>query len=386
MKPGSLPEIARAMVADHKGLLAMDESSGTCSGRLAEVGIPQTVESRRAYRELILTTLGRCSAKTAPARSAGRARARLAGSAESSVRQQTDARAVDAHLLLQTPITGVSIMLRSIKDLEGFAVVATDGQIGHVEDFYFDDQAWVVRYLIVETDSWLSIRKVLVSPIAIGKPDWPGRLLPVSITKQQVKDSPDIDTEKPVSRQHELQYGAYYGYPNYWGGVGYWSGGMYPNMMLPGRSGFGSVLGVDPQRQASNAQAESQRIRSEDAHLRSCRAVMKYHVAASDGDLGHVAGLFVDDETWAIRYLIVDTSNWWLGHQVLVAPQWIEGVSWPDSKVMLSMTRQSIKDAPPYDPALPPDRAHEADLHRHYGRAGYWAEDDKREKMGIPHL
>ena len=268
-------------------------------------------------------------------------------------------------------------MLRSIKDLEGFAIEATDGPIGHVKDFYFDDQAWVVRYLIVQTGGWLASRKVLVSPMTFGQPDWSERTLPVSITKQQVKDSPDIDTDKPVSRQHEIQYGGFYGYPNYWGGAGYWGGGLYP-MPLPYGS-FGSAPGMYSEPHSAVTRAESARIESEDAHLRSCRAVMKYHVHASDGDLGHVAGFIVDDKTWAIRYVIVDTSNWWLGHQVLIAPQWIEGVSWPDAKVTLGMTRRAIQDAPPYDPASTPDRPHEADLHRHYGRTGYWAEDDKRE-------
>ena len=103
-----------------------------------------------------------------------------------------------------------------------------------MKDFYFDDLAWVVRYLVVETGSWLSSRKVLISPIAIGHPDWAERVLPVSITKEQVKNSPDIDTDKPVSRQHEMQYLGYYGYPSYWGGAGLWGSGAYPGAMLTG--------------------------------------------------------------------------------------------------------------------------------------------------------
>ena len=270
-------------------------------------------------------------------------------------------------------------MFRSIKDLEGYAVGATDVPIGHVKDFYFDDQAWVVRYLVVDTGAWLASRKVLISPIAVGRPDWTERLLHVSITKEQVKDSPDIDTEKPVSRQHEIQYSAYYGYPYYWGGAGFWGGGMYPNLMMPGYGGFGSPHGIRSEEQNAYARAESARSQSEDPHLRSCRAVMKYHVHASDGDLGHVEGMLVDDETWAIRYLIVNTSNWWLGHQVLIAPQWIDDVSWFDSKVSVKMTRQAIKDAPAYEPATPLDRAQETGLYEHYGRPGYWAEDARRE-------
>jgi hypothetical protein len=270
-------------------------------------------------------------------------------------------------------------MLRSIKDLEGYSVGATDGVIGHVKDLFFDDRAWVVRYFVVDTGSWLASRRVLISPIAIGRPDWTERRLPVSMTKEQVKNSPDIDTDKPVSRQHEEQYSGYYGYPYYWGGAGYWGGGMYPNLMLPGYEGFGSPQAIQTEEEIAYARDEASRRRNDDPDLRSCGEVMKYHVHAVDGDIGHVAGMLVDDATWAVRYLVVDTSNWWLGHQVLVAPQWIEHVSWSESKVSVKMTRQAIKDAPPYAPAAPLDREQEASLHEHYGRAGYWAEDARRE-------
>src|SRR5664279_428506 len=124
-------------------------------------------------------------------------------------------------------------MLRSMNDLEDCVIHATDGSIGQVKDLYFDDKAWVIRYLVVDTGSWLSSRNVLISPIAIGHPNWTEKVLPVSITKEQVKNSPSIDTDKPVSRQHEMRYLGYYGYPLYWGGAGLWGGGMYPYIMMP---------------------------------------------------------------------------------------------------------------------------------------------------------
>lgn len=271
-------------------------------------------------------------------------------------------------------------MLRSMNDLEGYAIRATDGTIGHVKDFYFDDEAWVIRYLVVDTGSWLSSRKVLISPIAIGHPNWTEKVLPVSISKEQVKNSPDIDTEKPVSRQHEIRYLGYYGYPYYWGGAGLWGGGAYPNMMMPGDAGFVSTPhAVQSEAEKTYAQAEAARHQDDDPHLRSCKAVMKYHIEATDGDIGHVQGLLVDEETWAIRYLIVNTSNWWMGHQVLIAPQWIENVSWHDATVSVNVTRQAVKDAPPYDLAAALDRKREVGLHQHYGRPGYWAAEEKRE-------
>jgi len=270
---------------------------------------------------------------------------------------------------------GEGYMLRSMKDLEGYAVRATDGTIGHVKDFYFDDKTWAVRYLVVETGSWLSSRKVLISPIAVDHPDWTGRVLPVSITKQQVKNSPDIDTDKPVSRQHEMQYLGYYGYPYYWAGDGLWGQGAYPGMMLMGLGDGGSDAAYrHAQAEDARAQAEGEERQNGDPHLRSCNALMKYHVEASDGDMGHVQGLLLDDDTWAIRYFIVDTSNWWLGHQVLIAPRWIQDISWPDATVSVNMTQQAVKDAPLYDSAVPLNRDQEMGLYEHHGRAGYWVE------------
>jgi uncharacterized protein YrrD len=264
-------------------------------------------------------------------------------------------------------------MLRSMNDLEDCVIRATDGIIGQVKDLYFDDKAWVIRYLVVDTGTWLSSRKVLISPIAIGHPNWSEKTLPVSITKEQVKNSPAIDTDKPVSRQHETTHLGYYGYPYYWGGAGLWGSGMSPGTLVTSYSGVVvSPPVVRPEVAEANARAEAARHRDDDPHLRSSEAVKGYHIRASDGDIGHVQGLLVDEETWAIRYIIVDTSNWWLGHQVLIAPQWIQDVSWTDAKVSVKLTRQAVKDAPPYDAAVQMDRKWESRIYQHYGRPGYW--------------
>ena len=198
-------------------------------------------------------------------------------------------------------------MLRNIKDLRGYAIRATDGVIGHVDDFYFDDEAWAIRYLVAETGTWLHDRQVLISPISIGHPDWSAQLLPVSLTKAQLKASPDIDTKKPVSRQHEATYHGYFGYPIYWGAAGLWGMGAYP----------GSLTAEDAIEAELKARHSATIQSPDDYHLRSCKDLVGHHIGASDGDIGHVQDLLVDDHTWAIRYLIVNTSNWWGEHQVL---------------------------------------------------------------------
>jgi hypothetical protein len=252
-------------------------------------------------------------------------------------------------------------MLRSIKTLEGFAIGATDGAIGKVTDFYFDDQAWAIRYVVVDTSSWLGGREVLISPYAIGAPDWSGRVMPVKVSKEQVKHSPGIDTAEPISRQYEKSYLGYYGYPYYWGGTALWGEDMYPGTALTG-------MGESAYRGYLKSSSDDEG----DPHLRSCEAVKGYDVHASDGDIGYIQGFIVDDYTWSIRYLIVNTSNWWVGHEVLVSPEWIQEISWAQSKVITNLDRQAIKASPPYDGAALLNRDAEFVIYDHYDRNGYW--------------
>jgi hypothetical protein len=273
-------------------------------------------------------------------------------------------------------------MLRSLKDLQHYEIGATDGVVGHVRDFYFDDDAWVIRYLVVDTGHWLPGREVLISPISLLRPDWAGRRLPVSITKAQVEGSPGIDTHLPVSRQHEMQYLGYYGYPYYWAGGGLWGAGLYPYAMTPGSVSIGpdsvqQEIAIDQYEKVERAAH-----RNDDPHLRSCKAVVGYRIHATDGDIGHVESMLVDDETWAIRYLVVNTSNWWIGHKVLIAPEWSTGSDWELESVAVRLSRRSIQDAPSYDAASPLTREQEALLYRHHGHAGYWQDSDLAESQG----
>ena len=252
-------------------------------------------------------------------------------------------------------------MLRTMQELKSYVIGASDGDVGHVKDFLFDDEDWVIRYLVVETGSWLSSRKVLISPYAIGDADWTTHRLPVRITKAQVTNCPDIDTEKPVSRQHEALYADYYGYPYYWEeGCDQYS---------PNRSSRGSS--TDKSKVTKHPVLD-------DPHLRSCQAVLGYRVHGVDGEVGHVSAMLVDEETWAIRYLVVDTSNWWMGHQVLIAPQWITGIQWHQSAVDIQLTRESIQGSPTFESSDAMNRQHEMDLYRYYDRPNYWEKEKQR--------
>jgi len=266
--------------------------------------------------------------------------------------------------------------------MEHYSIGATDGVIGKVQDFYFDDEAWVIRYLVVETDAWLSNRKVLISPFAIGQPDWSKKIFPVSITQTQVRNSPDIDTDKPVSRQHEMGYLGYYGYPNYWGGGGLWGAGFYPDILQAGLGDDGSNAEHRSARSlkaGAGSRSPAAHGLHDNPHLQSANAVMRYYVHATDGDIGHVDGLLVEEKTWAIRYIIVNTSNWWLGHKVLIAPEWIDDVFWAESTLKVDLTRDAVKESPLYDSAIPLNRELETGIYAHYGRDGYWPQRAKHE-------
>jgi hypothetical protein len=246
------------------------------------------------------------------------------------------------------------------KRLNDFAIRAVDGKLGTVEDIYFDDETWAIRYLIVDTGGWLGGRRVLISPMSVVRTDWQATQLDVALTKKQVENSPDIDTHQPVSRQHEAAYLGYYGYPYYWGGPYLWGPAFYP-----------AGLAV-PAPASAEAMTERTRRESPDSHLRSTEAVTGYDIEAADGEIGHADGFAVDDEAWAIRYVEVATRSWLPGKKVLVSPAWIERVSWADSKVYVGLSREAIKDAPEYIESRPITREYENQLHSHYGRPPYW--------------
>ena len=263
-------------------------------------------------------------------------------------------------------------MLCNVSDLCDYTLNAADGPIGILRDLYIDDLSWTVRFLVARTDAAAAPRYVLIAPPAIASVDRAAAVLFTSLTRQQVDNSPDVDTEKPVSRQHEVEQYGYYGFPFYWGEPGLWSGGGGPGMSLAGYGGLKLPEGAADQQKFAESQRELHRQRGDDPHLRSCRTLNGYHIHARDGDIGHVAGLIVDDETWMIRYLVVDTSDWWLGHKVLIAPQWISEVNWLNASIALDMTRGAIRSSPPYDAHALPDRLQESRVFEHHGRTAYW--------------
>lgn len=255
-------------------------------------------------------------------------------------------------------------MLRSLKDLEGYKVTATDGDVGKVVNFLFDDERWTIRYLVVDTDGVLDARRVLISPISFRRAEWAPRRFHLALTMDKIRNSPGVDTDQPVSRQHEQDYSTYYGYSYYWGFPGVWGMGADPGQL-------GASLASEPQIGiAPPSELPGGR------HLRSAREVRGYHIQGSDDAIGHVEDYIVDDETWAIRYLVVDTSNWWFGKKVLVSPRWASRISWEDSKVHVDLSRQAIQNAPEWTATAPINREYETRLYDYHGRPVYWDHEE----------
>jgi len=261
-------------------------------------------------------------------------------------------------------------MLGSLKDLERYTLTATDGDSGHIVNVLFDDEHWTVRYLVVDTNHAHAGGPVLIRPVSFRQVDRSSRHFHVALTREEVRNSPSIDADKPVDRQHELAHYRSYGYPFYWGTSGLWGMGPYPDLM---------------------AMTAWKELREDyfddrfcDIHLRSAKEVRGYHVQGSDGELGHVDDFIADDSSWRIRYVRLDTSNWGFGKKVLVAPRWVTRISWDDRKVYVGLSRQAIHDSPLWNPRAgmaSPDQAQQAEQGGHtFAEAG-----NRQREEGDPH-
>ena len=255
-------------------------------------------------------------------------------------------------------------MLHKAKTLNGYKLQSLDGDIGKVKEFYFDDHHWTIRYLVADTGNWIPGRQVLISPYALVAVNDKEQYIAVDLTKKRIEDSPPLNSDKPVSRQFEDTYYKYYGWPMY--GVPHiW--GPYP------------YIARDRKEWRESDQSE----KVWDAHLRSTHDVTGHNIQATDGEIGHVDDFIVDDATWAIRYLVIDTRNWWPGKKVLLSPKWIERVSWDESKVFVNLLREQIKQSPEYTEESLITQDYETHLHRHYERQGYWVDEVSAKEHSV---
>lgn len=256
-------------------------------------------------------------------------------------------------------------MLRHESDVKGYEIHASDGLVGTVTDFLFDDAAWVVRWLVVDTGHWLPGRQILLPPSALGFVNHIAHQFNVLLTRRQVKDCPGVEVHEPVSRQHEARIYDYFGWSPYWGA---------PSFVGPLGYGYGNLgvaMTAPPlelmQREKDIDDTEKSK---QDSTLRSVDEITGYAIHALDGEIGHVEDVLVEDEDWSIRYLVVETKNWWLGNKVLVSPLAVTEIRWAERQVRLGVDRRRVQNSTAYDPLASIEFGHEkttqkyADCHR----------------------
>ena len=248
-------------------------------------------------------------------------------------------------------------MLRSVKSMSGQALKARDGEIGSSKDFLFDDQFWTIRYMVANTGSWLTGRKVLISPMSISRSGWKNMRFEIDMSKDEIASAPPLDEDAPVSRQYEIRWVKHYSATPYWIGPYAWGSSEYP-IGLPGQ-GVKDDIVINPDV-------------DQDKNLRSASEVIGYKISASDDEIGHVEDFILNDDNWTIRYMVVDTRNWIPGRKVLISHLWIEFISWPERKVMVNLTKKQVENSPVYDPSAPVNREYEEQLYDYYGRPKYW--------------
>ena len=250
-------------------------------------------------------------------------------------------------------------MLWDASAINGYAIEASDGRLGTVSDLLFEDVGWVVRWLVVDTGNWLPGRKVLLPLSALGRPDRALRHFPVKLTMQHVKDSPDVDTDQPVSRQIEAHVYDYFGWDPHWGGS-----------LLPVSTAVATPFVArlyEPGSTRPDLARAGAQPNEGDPHLRSIATIIGCHIHASDGEIGHVEDFLVDDAGWNIRYIKVDTRNWWPGERGVISPYSVREIEWLGRLVYVNFSRQKIKDAPPYNPSITVDGAYEEKFLTYYG-------------------
>ncbi len=252
-------------------------------------------------------------------------------------------------------------MKRNINSLIGYTIKGSDGEIGKVEEFYFDDRTSTIRYMVVKTGGWFSDKKVLISTESFLKPDWKSEIFHVNLTQEKIKNSPEIDTEKPVSAQQEELMRGYYAWPGYYGN------GMYGHMGL----GIWGYPLVEVRATDEEVEQIQEKQIDENPHLRSTSEVTGYDINATDGDIGKVEDFIVDDTNWKIHFLVVKTGNWFSEKQVLISPQWIKEVKWEEQNVTINHSKDKVKNSPKYDPSQPFDDTYEHTVDDYYGKGIY---------------
>lgn len=291
-------------------------------------------------------------------------------------------------------------MLIKSKTIRNYKLRGIDGDVGSIKEFYFDDKYWTVRYLIANTGGWLNSRQVLISPYFLKNVDHDSEVIHIDLTKNQIENSPSIDQDVPISRQYEESYYSYYGTPLYWDGPNMWGANPYilrdkekwsnPRRESTSSTSGSEFLGSSGSEFAGTSGSEASGTNTGltnsgntvttgsgstwDSNLRSSKDVSGHKIHATDEDkIGSVDDFIIDDDTWAIRYIVINTGNLFTGKKVLISPEWIDHISWDDSRVYINLTKEAIKESPEYSDESGLTRDYESSLFGYYKKTPYWS-------------
>ncbi|WP_294532704.1 PRC-barrel domain-containing protein [uncultured Rhodoblastus sp.] len=250
-------------------------------------------------------------------------------------------------------------MLKFASAFRGFALRASDGEIGAIADFLFDDRFFAARWLVVDTGGWLSARKVLLHPEALGKPDRARLELPVALTRAQIEGSPALAEHLPVSMQMERHLYDYYGWEPMANDSALRANPIASKFSAP------PLFMVAPQAETAADPLEC------DVHLRSVNAIAGYRVIGSDGALGAVEDLLIDEDRWSFPYLVVDTGNWFSEKHVLISRHAVKDISWSDREIRVDVSGGQVEASPAWSALGDVDPYYEKDLHDPYDWPGH---------------
>jgi len=227
-------------------------------------------------------------------------------------------------------------MLKRANTIRGYRLTAPDGEIGAVNDFFFDQEDWTIRYVMVKAEEWLPDRRVLIAPAEFDAPDWSRKVLPISLTKEKIKNSPKIPLDLPISRAHEIALADYYAWQPYW--------------ITPVKEAKQSERAIPPE---SCPRTDSRLDYDSDIRLHGLQEIKGYRVCSVDGRVGYVEDLGVETADCQIRYLIVDGWDLYPGRHFVVPTSYADSLDWMNIEIRISLSRKEIQTAPELNPDVP---------------------------------
>ncbi len=245
-------------------------------------------------------------------------------------------------------------MKRSLKELKGYSIQAIDGEKGKVKNFLFDDETWIIRYLDADLGNFFKEKRVLIPKEHLGTPNWENSHFPVELTVKRIENSPDLEFDLPVSRKYEQELFEHYELTPYW------------PVNMSAYAGGGSMFYTEPIITPHKEVVDEEKI---DTNLRSYEEISGYYISAKDEQFGHIDDLIIDDNNWQILYVIIDTKNIVPWSKLVMLPiELIDELSYPHNEAKINLSKETIKNAPEYNPAMAINAEYEKVLYDFYGR------------------